>query len=395
MRLALISEINIKHKSAWSGTIHYIGESLRSAGAEVEVLDPIWEWQTQALNTIGKILRRFGANDPMFNRNRTVSRMKAKALLKRLEGGASFDALLAPVGSTLISDVPPGIPIVYISDATVPLMQDYYGKFGQSTAMSSARAIDSEKAALRRADFTIYPTWWAAESAINDLGVDPERILVQPFGANLSDPPSRDDALRSRREGPLKLLFCGVEWERKGGDVALAAVSKLLADGQDVVLTILGCVPPEGALSDPDLARAVTVVPFLNKTIPAERAQFREIFLDADIFILPTVAECYGLVFCEAAACGAVSFGTATGGVPEVIRDGETGRVLAPGSTGEDYANAIMEVLEVPDRLETMRQAARLDFETRLNWQVWGDAVLEHILAIQNTQQGNWSRTTP
>lgn len=389
--MALISEINIGRKSAWSGTIRYIGEALQSAGVEVHVLDPVWEWQTQLLNIFGKIMRRIGLNDPMLNRSRTLSRLKARTLQKRL-ASTNFDALVAPVGSTLISEFPSGIPIIYISDATLPLMQDYYSKFGQTFAQGSARAIASEQAALHRADLLIYPTWWAANSAIEDFGIDRESILVQPFGANLSDVPDRDIALQPRRMGPLRLLFCGVEWERKGGDVALSALSELLASGLEAELTILGCFPPEGALSDPDLARAVTVVPFLDKSRAEEQARFRNIFLEADIFILPTVAECYGLVFCEAAACGVVSFGTATGGVPEVIRDGQTGRTLPPGSSGKDYADAILGVINSSDGLETMREAARLDFEERLNWEVWGNAVVNRVVEARQAQQGNWRR---
>lgn len=393
MRIALISEIRIDRKIAWSGTKRYMGEALQAAGAEVPVLDPVLEWPTLALGTVGKVIRRLGGNDPMLNRSRLFSRLKAWTLQRRLKR-TDFDALFAPAGSTLISEVPPGMPIIYASDATIPLMQDYYSRFGKSSARSSARAIASERAALHRADLLVYPTWWAANSAIKDFGVDESRILVQPLGANISDPPSRDAALQPRRDGPLRLLFCAVEWERKGGDVALSALSSLLASGLAAELTILGCIPPEGALSDPALARSVTVVPFLNKAIKQEQERFRQIFLDTDIFILPTVAEAYGLVFCEAASCGAVSFATATGGIPEVIRDGETGRLLPPGSSGKEYAEAILEVVQDPENLERMRNAARLDFENRLNWGVWGKAVLERVREARQNKQGNWARAT-
>lgn len=385
MRIALVSEIDINRKIAWSGTHRYMADALRSAGAEVEIFDPIWEFQTLTLDNVGKVIRRLGGSDPMLNRSRFIARLKAGTLQKRVKG-AGFDALLAPVGSTLISEMPPGIPIIYSSDATVPLMQDYYGRFGRAGAAGSARAFASERSALQRADLLVYPTWWAANSAIVDFGIDESRILVQPFGANLSDPPARADALRPRRSGPLRLLFCGVEWERKGGDVALAALADLLASGQEAELVILGCTPPDGALSDPALARAIDVVPFLNKAIPQERQRFRDIFLDADIFILPTLAECYGLVFCEAAACGAVSFGTATGGVPEVILDGNTGRVLPPGATGGDYAKAIRDVVREDGRLQRMKHAARTDYEERLNWGVWGNAVLQRARTLGDPQ---------
>lgn len=379
LRIGLATEIRSSRRTAWSGTIRYMTEALQTAGAEISVLDPVWEWPTLALGLSGKIMHHLTGTDPMFNRSRTMSRFKARTLLRRLRTHP-VDALFAPVGSTLIPDMPDGIPIIYTSDATVRLMQDYYGRFGKASTPAGARAIAMEAAALRRADLLIYPTHWAATSAIEDYGVDPARILVQPFGANLSDPPSREEALQPRRLGPLRLLFCGVEWERKGGDVALQATAALRDAGVQVELTILGCRPPRGALSDPDLKCIVTVVPFLNKALPTERDRFRQIFLAADILILPTRAECYGLVFCEAAASGTVSIAPATGGVPEVIRDGITGRVLPPDSTGGDYAAAVLALAQDMERLGVMRTAARDDFEARLNWGVWADTVLGRFL---------------
>lgn len=359
-----------------------MGEALRSVGAQVDVLDPVMETRTLTLNAFGKGVRKMGLTDPMLNRSRAIARWKAWTLQKRLKGN-SYDALLAPVGSTLIAELSQDVPpIIYSSDATIPLMESYYNGYGKVHSWYNKRAKMIEKAALNRADLLVYPTWWAAYSAMDDYDIYPDRILVQPFGANISDPPTREQALAPRKPGPLRLLFCGVEWERKGGDIALDAVRALIAAGTEVELTILGVEPPVGALDDPDLARAVTVVPFLNKTIAEERARFREIFMEADILILPTQAECYGMVFCEAAACGTASFATATGGVPEVILDKETGRVLAPDSTGQDYANAILELINSEGAVQQMRSAARNDYDTRLNWQTWGKAVLERTEAV-------------
>lgn len=377
MKIALISEIDINWKIAWSGTTRAMCKALSDAGADLDILDPIMETPTVTLSAVGKAVQKIGLSDPMMNRSRTVSRWKAAALQKRLVG-TSYDALFAPVGSTLISEMPAGVPVIYSSDATLPLMEGYYGNnYGEANSAANSRAFAVEKSALNRADLLVYPTWWAAYSAMDDFGIDEDRILVQPFGANISDPPTRERALAPRKPGPLRLLFCAVEWERKGGDIALDAVRALKAAGVDIEFTILGVVPPGAALADPALSDVVTVVPFLDKKIPAERERFREIFLDADILILPTKAECYGMVFCEAAACGTISIATATGGVPEVIQDGETGYIMAPGSTGEEYAAAVLQLAQSEEHLLKMQHAARTDYETRLNWNVWGTTVLQ------------------
>jgi glycosyltransferase involved in cell wall biosynthesis len=311
----------------------------------------------------------------MFNRSQLIARLKAHALRRQVHR-EPVDALFAPVGSTLIQELPRGIPVIYASDATLVLMRRYYARYAAPDWIGD-RTVELERKALHRADLLVYPTRWAADSAINDYGVDPARIIVQPFGANLSDPPSREEALALRRDGPLRLLFCGVEWERKGGNVALQAIEQLHNAGVPATLTVLGCTPPPS----PEVAELtrrglLTVIPFLDKSIPMERTRFRGLFLDTDILILPTQAECYGLVFCEAAACGVVSVATETGGIPEVVRNHETGFLLPPGAGGADYAATIARFAADPGLLAAMRTAARDDFETRLNWGTWGRSVM-------------------
>ncbi len=382
MKIGLITEIDIRRKEAWSGTILHMVRAVERTGTSLEMLGPVCERETIMLRRVDKVLRRLSGQDPMLNRARTMTRRKGRKVLD-LVRSKSVDVLFAPVGSTLIADLPPtGIPVVYCSDATVRLMLDYYDWFGTPSKVARERAIASEGAAMRRADLLTFPTEWAARSAIDDYGIDPDRVFVQPFGANMDDPPPRTEILGPRAEGPFRLLFCGVQWKRKGGDIVLDAAERLIAAGVDIELTILGCTPPAEWTPSETLRRATTVIPFLDKKKPDERARFREIFARSDLLVLPTQAECYGVVFCEAAAFGTVSFGTATGGVPEVIREGETGFTLPPGASGAAYAEAIGALLSDPVRLDRMRHAARDDFETRLNWTTWAEILQERMLAV-------------
>lgn len=383
MKIGLITEIDIHRKEAWSGTILHMVKELERSGVGLEMLGPVGERETLMLRRFDKVLRQLTGQDPMLNRARIMTRRKGRKVSSLLEAD-NVDVLFAPVGSTLIADLPPSkTPVVYCSDATVRLMLDYYDWFGTPSKAARTRAIASEGAAMRRADLLTFPSEWAARSAIDDYGIDPARIFVQPFGANMDNPPAREDVLGPRAEGPFRLLFCGVQWKRKGGDVMLAAAERLIAAGINIELTILGCTPPKEWAPSNALRRVTTVIPFLDKKNPEERARFREIFTRADLLVLPTQAECYGVVFCEAAAFGTVSLGTATGGVPEVIREGETGFTLPPGSDGAAYAARIEALLGDPDLLDRMRHAARDDFETRLNWSVWAKEFLSRIAELR------------
>lgn len=375
MRFALVSE-QMDADRMWSGTVHYMLSALEKSGVEVLRAPPVWPRLTRGLNLINKTSQAMGLGPFMINRTRLLATQKARVLSETLAktGG---DVVFAPVSATFLPFLKTDRPIVYVSDATIPRMLDYYASFTNVSAAMRHRAMRQENAALRRADLLLFPTEWAAQSAVEDYGIAREKILVAHFGPNIDDIPNRESALAPRSEGPLRLLFCGVDWVRKGGDLALQTLGELNALGHSATLTILGCTPP-GPLPE-ELRGKVAVIPFLDKSKGEERARFRQHFLDADFLLLPTRAECYGMVFCEAAACGTPSISTHTGGVPEVIQHGKTGLALPLESSGGAYARGIAQVISEPGALQTMRQAARDDFENRLNWHSWSDAVKERL----------------
>jgi len=375
MRFALVSE-QINPDRMWSGTVHYMLRALEDAGFDIIYVPPVWPRITQALNLLNKTSQAMGLGSIMLNRTRFVAQRKARALSEQVSKSGG-DVIFAPVSATFLPFLETDQPIVYVSDATVPRMLDYYSSFTNVSAAMRNRAMRQENAALRRADLLLFPTEWAASSAIEDYGVDPAKVMVAPFGPNIEDAPSREAALAPRQEGPLRLLFCGVDWVRKGGDLALQTLGELNDMGHPATMTIVGCTPP--APLPNALADKVAVIPFLNKSDPDERARFRQLFLDADFLLLPTRAECFGMVFCEAAACGTPSISTITGGVPEVIQHEKTGLTLPLESSGGAYARAIAALLESPEDLEQMRKTARDDFETRLNWESWGQAVRDRV----------------
>ncbi|WP_210527178.1 glycosyltransferase family 4 protein [Rubellimicrobium arenae] len=373
VRIGFATDLSFDRREAWSGTIAHLYHAMQSEGADVVQAGPILETPTIALNRASKAFRRFAGFDPMLNRMPLMAELKARAMNRRLASQPA-DVIFAAAGSTLIARIPPGVPIAYTSDVTMRLISSYYPTYSGLPKSVERRAIALEADAMMRSDLLIFPTGWAARSAIEDYGIDPSRIMIQPYGANLEDPPDRASVLGPRVPGPLRLLFCGVDWVRKGGQIALDCYEELRAAGVDATLCILGCVPPLDRLPP-----GVEVIPFLDKHVPEQKARFRQIFAEADFLILPTQAECYGVVFCEAAAFATVSLATQTGGVPEVIRDQVTGFTIPVTEGGSAYAERILGVIEVPGRLEQMRVAARDDFDNRLNWHVWCAAVLPRM----------------
>lgn len=371
MRIAIVSAMDVGDPRAWSGTPYYAKEGLAGQGADIVDLGPMPGWPLRAMHARREIERRVGMSQSLPGASIAYSRFcgrLARARLARLPQRP--DMVLSPAGSPLVANLATDLPIAYLSDATVRQMVGYYAEFTGLSARSVRTAEALEAAAIRRASLLVYPTHWAAESAIRDYGADPRRILVAPFGANIGDAEIDRDS-GPPDDGVCRLLFVGADWQRKGGEIALNVLRQLQDAGVRSQMTLVGARPP-GAVDLP----GARFVGFLDKTRPEHRRQLNALYRESNFFVLPTRNECYGIVFCEAAAYGLPVLATRTGGVPEVVRDGVTGFTQPFDDDGTGYAARIAEIWADPDRYRALRAASRAAFETRLNWTVWSRAVL-------------------
>ena len=367
LSIGFVTTGDARNPRTWSGTVFHMAEALAARGAELSHFGPMETGPLFRERVEAGIRRRLRLRRTTPTRSRAAARVFAGQIAARLRE-ARPDILFSPAGSALLAELAPGVPAVYSSDATVALMRGYYPSFARLSRRALAEAEALERQAIARADLVVYPTEWAAASAVGDYRADPAKVHVVPYGANLAAP-ERAAALAARPEGPLRLVFIGVNWSRKGGDIAVEALDALLARGIDARLTVIGCTPPDAALGP-----ALDVVPFLDKNRAEDRQALAELYLSADFLVLPTRQDCFGIVFCEAAAHGVPAVATATGGVPGVVADG-VGRTLPPEARGEAYADAIEELLGTEGGMASLRRAARDAYEARLNWETWAERV--------------------
>jgi glycosyltransferase involved in cell wall biosynthesis len=189
---------------------------------------------------------------------------------------------------------------------------------------------------------------------------------VGPLGANLDKIPAATE-LEKKKNMVCQLLFLAVEWERKGGQIALDTFYMLKQKGMQVQLTIVGCTPPV-----PVYENDITIIPFINKNIKKEAMLLYNIFLQTDFLLLPTRAECAGLVFCEASAFGIPSITTDTGGVGTYVQNGINGFTLTLSSGAEVYADKIMDLYNNDDVYRQLCISSRKKYDAILNWDAWG-----------------------
>jgi glycosyltransferase involved in cell wall biosynthesis len=142
----------------------------------------------------------------------------------------------------------------------------------------------------------------------------------------------------------------GGDFSRKGGDDLIAAWRQGRF-GERARLDLVTHAPVPSALE----ADGIHVHTGVDARSPAWRGLWR----DADLFVLPTRDEAFGLVFQEAAAAGLPAVGTRITAIPEVVLDGETGVLVPPRDRGA-LAAALGRLLASPGlRLEMGTRARR------------------------------------
>ena len=310
-----------------------------------------------------------------------VAKKQAKIAAQRL-AGQHFDVIVALDCVPEVAFLQTDIPILMIGDITFRLQQGYYPGQSHLLAFSVRQGEKVEQAAFQNASRLLFSSSWAARSAIEDYGIDPQKVHVIASGANLDHTPPREQVLRKKPSGQCRLLLMGVDWQRKGGDIAYETLLKLHEMGIEAELTVCGCVPPTG-ITHPSL----TVIPFLDKNDERQVREIEKLYAMADFLILPTRSEAFGIAFCEAGAFGLPVITTHTGGVPEVVRDGENGVLLPLDARGSVYAEVIAKIYQDDQRYTQMVRSGRAAFDERLNWDAWGMAVkdiLNGMLAQTN-----------
>ena len=377
LHLAFASMHDPRDVRSWSGSVHFLASSLRGQGVELEVLAPLLRNRLLLRKAMNRV-RAMAVPGTFLPAERTVAmaRRFAREIGDRFQRGR--DAAVLSPGSIPVSLLDPSIPHAFFTDATFAGLLHEYPELEGYDRDAIAEGHDLEREALRSSVRSFYTSQWAARSAVEHYGADPDRIRVLPFGPNLDVLPTHDRVMRAverRPEERCELLFVGVAWERKGGPLAVEVARTLNARGLPTRLTVVGCTPP-GPLPD-----WVRVVPFIPKDTPQGQEQLIGLMLEAHFLIMPSQAECFGIVYAEASAMGLPSLARDTGGVGDAVRDGRNGRLFPADTPAAGYADAVEKLLGDTDTYRTLAESSRHEHEVRLNWPATARAMRDELLA--------------
>src|ERR1051326_3657667 len=211
---------------------------------------------------------------------------------------------------------------------------------------------------------------WAADSLARQ-GVARERIHVIHPGVDLDDWPR----LRRRQEqdgdAKLRLLFVGGDFERKGGPLLVDVVRTHFADRCELDLVTPAAVEPRPGIR-------------VHRAEPNSRL-LRDLYAQADLFVLPTQADCYGHVLVEALASGVPVIATKVGGISDIVDENQTGWLIEP--TGQSLVAALQRALSERERLPELGVRGRAVVEQRFDG-CRNDERLASLLIDQVGQNG-------
>jgi glycosyltransferase involved in cell wall biosynthesis len=219
------------------------------------------------------------------------------------------------------------IPTVLSLDAT-PINFDSVGRlYGHEPHPRAVERIKRRivRRAVSRAGAFVSWSEWAKQSLVDDYGADPDRVLVAAPGADLDLFPKR---IERGSDGPVRILFVGGDFVRKGGDVLLQAYRERLRGRAELHFVTAHEMPNEEGV-------------FVHNGVKPNSAELLELFTTADIFALPTRGDCLAVVLGEAMAASLPIVTTAVGAHAEAVEDGESGLLVPP-----DDVSALGDALE-------------------------------------------------
>jgi len=264
------------------------------------------------------------------------------------------------------------VPTLFSTDAT-PLNYDtlasHYGDRVHAAPVERAK-LAAHRAIVRRARrFTAWSEW-AKASLVSDYGADASRVTVIHPGTVLSrfpDPSGRGP----RREGPLRVLFVGGDFKRKGGDVLLEA-RRRMKNAAELHLVTGAELPVEPG---------VHVYRGLKPLSP----ELLRLYADADVFALPTRADCLAVVLGEAMAAALPIVTTAVGAHAEAVENERSGFIV-PMDDADTVAERLDRLASDPELARRLGERARAVGEERFDMGKNANRIAD--LLLEMTERG-------
>lgn len=199
-------------------------------------------------------------------------------------------------------------------------------------------------------------------SAIDHYDIPPDKVECVFAGSNTeTDPrPLDNDDFRNKR-----ILFVGVDWERKGGPELINAFRLLLREHPDAVLDIVGCSPEVNC-------------PNVNVIGRVPLNEVKTFFRKSSVLCVPTKVEPFGIVFVEAFAHKIPVVSSDLGALPQIVEHGKSGFLCDPADA-ETIARHLGSLIGSPETCRMFGEHGYRRVQEILNWDSVGKVMAASI----------------
>lgn len=379
MRIAFVNFTGLRPSGSWTETSASMARALRNAGHELVAIEPSVTRSTLYLTARKAAYRVMGLHFHT-ERQHSIALELARSVERQLEELPWAPDLVLSSSSLPMAYLRTAARTAFWTDATFASMLGFYPEFSRLSRETIRSGMEVENLALARCDHAFYASEWAARSALADHRGDARKVHVVPFGPNLDHVLERTEVVRniaSRSRERLQLLYVGYDWDRKQGDLAMATRDALETLGIPTELIVVGREAKD--LKD---QYGLTVLGKLDKKDAHAMDQLTKALAEAHFLVVPSKAECYGMVYAEASAYGIPSVACNVGGVPTVVKDGVNGWLFDAAGPATTIAEKLARVWSDAERYQRMALSTRDHYDSHLDWSVC-IAAMETMLRVR------------
>jgi glycosyltransferase involved in cell wall biosynthesis len=232
---------------------------------------------------------------------------------------------------------------------------DYQGRIAEKWI------IDRENLEFKLADFIMVLSQKAKET-LTDRGISPQKIFVNSCGVDIS----KFKPMPAASKNKFRIVYCGSITPRKGLHHLLQAYHEMSLPNSE--LLIIGNIT--------DLEYFEKLKKYQSKSInfngPCPQNDLPRLYAKGSIFILPSIADGFGMVVTQALACGLPAIISSNVGAKDIITEGVNGYVIAPGDI-QAMKKRIMGLYSDEKLLKNMSLSALETSVTNMTWDAYGD----------------------
>jgi D-inositol-3-phosphate glycosyltransferase len=239
-----------------------------------------------------------------------------------------------------------------------------------------------------------------AQQLIELYGADRAKVDVVHPGVDLKTFTPGDQSLARQRSGldPQEFiaLFVGRIQPLKAPDILLRAAAQVLRDSPTMKVRVVVCGGPSGSGVDKptalvDLARELGISDSVTFMTPTSRETLADLYRAADVTVVPSYSESFGLVAVESQACGTPVIAASVGGLRTAVADKVSG-LLIEGHNPIDYARAMQLLATQPQRREELARGAVMHAAV-FGWESTTTGLLDTYSAALQQQRGGYFAT--